>query len=292
MMRPLFAFLGAVVLCLLWLGLVVYQTGGDLAAGLASLGDSAQRAHLPGLAAKLYLQASVQERHRLQGADRASAAGKLLVQRIISHRMAAARTLLQAGYVEAAERIALEGARANYDDLQARALLLEIRLQGRDPDAARRELMLMVLKQEDPQLLCLLGQAFAAERREADAESFYRRALSRDGGHLPSLLGMARLAAARGDRQALNDWLRQAAQGAERPDEKRAVARLTPPAADPWQRAWGTVATLGRERGGALLLALAYIVFLFVPSLYGLFGRWRGAGAAPQGPVACAISNL
>jgi len=280
MIRPVFAVLGVLVLCLLWLGLIAYQNSGDGAASLAALGDSAQRAHLPGLAAKCYLLAAVQERRRLQPLARESVAAQVLVGRLIAHRMAAARTLLNAGYAEAAERVALEGARANYDDLQARALLLEIRLQGRDPDAARRELMLAVLKDEHPQLLYLLGMAFARERREADAESFYRRALARDAGHLPSLLGMAQLAAARGDRPALGDWLRQAAAVAERPDEKRALARITPPAADPWQRVWEGIGLTFRESYGLFLSALAYLVLLLIPGLYGLLRR-LGAVSPP-----------
>jgi len=291
MMRPPFVILGALVLLALWLGLLAYQNSGDVAACVAALGDAAQRVRLPGLAARCYLLASVQERQSLEGLDRESPRARLLVQRIIAHRMLAARMLLGAGYVAAAERVALEGARADYDDAQARALLLEIRLQGPDPDAARRELMLMVLQNERPELLCLLGQAFAASGRAGDAESFFRRALSRDAGHVPSLLGMAQLAAARGDHSAANDWLQKATQSAERPDERRAIARLRPPVGAPWERAWAGLVAFGREHGGSLLFALAYLLFLFSPALYGLLlrlpqnrgpGREARAGAAAR----------
>lgn len=270
MMRPGFAVLGAVVLVVVWCGLIAVQTNGDLAAALASVGDSAQRARLPGLAAKAHLMASVQERQRLQTLDRKSPAAEALVQRIIARRLAAARTLLDAGQVAAAERVALEGARADYGDVQARALLLEIRLRGRDPEAARRELMLTVLQNEHPQLLALLGQAFADLNRPADAESFYRRALSRDPTHVASLLGMAQVAAARGEAAAVTQWLGQAAAAAERPDEKRAVARLRPLAGSPWNRAMVAVQAFASNHGGSLLFGLAYLAFLFSPVLYGL----------------------
>ncbi|MCE5240100.1 hypothetical protein LLH23_16685 [bacterium] len=291
MMRPPFVILGAFVLLVLWLGLLAYQNAGDVPASVAALGDAAQRVRLPGLAARCYLLASVQERRSLERLDRESPRARLLVQRIIAHRMLAARMLLGAGYVAAAERVALEGARADYGDAQARALLLEIRLQGPDPDAARRELMLMVLQDERPELLCLLGQAFAASGRDADAESFFRRALSRDGGHVASLLGMAQLAAARGDHSAANDWLQKATQSAERPDEKRAIARLRPPVGTPWERAWVGLVVLGREHGGSLLFALAYLVFLFSPALVGLLRRSPQARASGREPQAGAAAS-
>jgi len=269
MVRPLFALIGAVALLLVWLGLVVYQANGDVPSAVAGLGDGAQRVRLPGLAAEAYLLSSRLDQRRLQGLDRQSVPGRQLVQRIIVRRMAAARVLLQAGYISAAERVALEGARADYDDLQARALLLEIRLHGPDPEAARRELMLMVLKQEHPQLLSLLGDAFAASGRPDDAERFYRRALTRDGGHLPALLGMAQLAAARHRRDEVSAWLDKAAQMAEGPDEKRAVARLRPSDPQPLVQARQVAQFMGREHGGSALFLAAYLIFLVSPSLYG-----------------------
>jgi len=276
MMRPGHAVLAAAGLLLLWLGLIAIQSNGDLPASLAALGDGAQRMHLPGLAAKGYLLASVRERQQLAALDRKSAAARLLVQHIIAHRMAAARTLLDAGYVEASERIALEGARANYDDVQARALLLEIRLRGRDPESARRELMYLVLKTEDPQLLCLLGQSFAALSRPEDAASFYHRALARDPGHLPTLIALARLASSRGDREGVAQWLHQASQSAERPDEKRAVLRLRPLDTDPWRRTASAVALVWHEHSGTFLFLLAYLALLAGPALVSLV--WRPGG--------------
>jgi tetratricopeptide (TPR) repeat protein len=290
MMRPGFAVLGAAVLVVVWCGLIAVQTNGDVAAALASLGDSAQRARLPGLAAKAYLMASVQERRRLQSLDRTSPAAEALVQRIITRRLAAARTLLDAGQVAAAERVALEGARADYGDVQARALLLEIRLRGRDPEAARRELMLTVLQGEHPQLLALLGRAFADLNRPADAESFYRRALTRDPAHVASLLGMAQVAAARGDANAVTQWLGQAAAAAERPDEKRAVARLRPLAGSRWTRATAAVAAFGSEHCGSLLFALAYLAFLFSPTAYGFLRGLSAPGRAVAGMAAVLIA--
>jgi tetratricopeptide (TPR) repeat protein len=273
MMRPLFALFGAVALLLVWLGLVVYQAGGDMASAVAALGDSAQRVHLPGLAAKAYLQASRLDQYALALVGRQSVCGPQLIQQIIKRRLAAARVLLDAGYVPAAERIALEGARADFGDLQARAMLLEVRLHGPDPDAARRELMLLVLQEEHPRLLSLLGQAFAASGRLEDARSFYQRALTRDPSYLPALLGMAQLAAAGYDRNEINKWLDQAARAAETPDEKRAVARLRPPMRQPLQQAWTVTRSLAREHGGSALFLAAFLVFLFSPSLAHLIRR-------------------
>ena len=283
MMRPLWAVLGALFLLVVWLGLIAYQTSGDVPAALTALGDSAARGRLPGLAAKCYLKASVLERQQLAVLDRDSAAAQVLVERIISHRMAAAQTLLRAGQVAAAERVALEGARADYDDVPARALLLEVRLQGPDADAARRELMVMVLQQEHPQLLHLLGKAFLDRRQYADAESFFRRALSHDASHVPSLLGMAEVAASRYDRHEINAWLDKAMAAAELPAEQRQIRELRVASPEPWQRLAQDVTALGRDHWGTLLFAAAYLLFLFSPGLYALCRRGRagqGAGGA------------
>lgn len=291
-MRPLWAVLGALLLLLVWLGLIVYQANGDVPMALAALGHSAARARLPGLAAKCYLTASVHERRALAGLDREGPRAKALVERIIAHRMAAAQTLLRAGQIAAAERVALEGARADYDDVPARALLLEIRLRGPDADAARRELMVMVLRQEHPQLLHLLGKSFLDRRQYADAESFFRRALSHDPSHVPSLLGMAEVAASRYDRREINAWLDKAVAAAELPAEQRQIRELRVASPEPWQRLAQDLTALGRDRWGTLLFGAAYLLFLFSPGLYALCRRGQDTEGGAAGSTSGIAASL
>ena len=276
MMRPLFALLGALAILLGWLGVIAVQTNGDPPAMVLSLADSAERCHLPWLAARGYLLAAQWERARLNagGSDRDSAAGRALVQRIIATRMAAARLLLQEGYTQAAEQIALEGARADFDDLQARALLLEVRLRGERAEEARRELMALLLKQETPQLLCLLGSSFAREGNKEDAAGCYERALQLDGEHVPTLVAQAELQTGAG---AAN-LLKKAAGAAATADERELVAAA--------QRRLAAGDTAVAEAASqwwlahhiSLLLVLAYVLFLASPGLRGLL---RGRGEAP-----------
>lgn len=275
MVRPLAALLGALVLLLGWLAVVAVEVNGEPAAFVAALADGAERSHLPGLAARGYLLVADLEKRRLgaPGVERQSPAAQALLRHIVETRMAAARLLLGAGYEQAAEAIALEGARANFDDLAARALLLEIRLRGAQPQPARRELMLLLLKQEHPQLLCLLGNVFAREGNTEDAVACYQRALAATPEHVPSLLAYARLAAATGQPQVAADLVVRAAAAAAGPEERRQAAlarqRLAEaplPLLGPVQAWWG-------EHSVTALLALAYLVFLLSP---GLWRRLRG----------------
>lgn len=276
MVRPLYAVLGAIAMLLLWLGLVVYESGGDAAGTAMSLADSAARASLPGLAARGYLLAADLERQRLEqcGVARDSAAGQALIRRIIATRMAAARLLLQKGYVDAAEAIALQGARADFDDVQARALLLEVRLRGQQPQAARRELMLQLLRQEHPQLLCLLGNSFAREGKTDDAAACFERALKLAPDHVRSLLALAQLRARAGQAQAAAELVDQAGRAATTADERAVVeaarTATTPTVASTHTRAshWCT------ERWPSLAAAAMYLLFLLSPLLLGsLRGR-------------------
>ena len=275
MMRPLFAVLGALALLVGWLAAVVVQAQGDPAAITLALGDSAQRSHLPGLAARGYLLSAAIERRRLyaSGVDRTSPAGQALIRHIIATRLAAARLLLQSGYVDAAESIALEGARADFDDLQARALLLEVRLRGDEPEAARREVMLMLLKRPHPQLLTLLGSSFARDGNSADAAACYERALQLAPAHLPALLAYAQLQADQRQPDAARALLAKAAAAATTAAERQTVADATARLSTGCTPAWAGLQAWCNLHAISLLLAAAYMLFLVSPALLALVTR-------------------
>lgn len=274
MMRPLVALIGALALLVAWLGLVMVQAKGNPALFALALGDSAQRSNLPGLAARAYLLSAEIQRRRLYSPEieRDSTAGQSLIRQIIATRMAAARLLLQSGYVAAAERIALEGARADFDDLQARALLLEVRLRGDKSGASRRELMLMLLNEEQPQLLCLLGTSFAREGKLEDAAAAYERALASDADHVPSLVALAELRAKQDDTTMAETLLQRAAASAEGPTERDLVLavsrRLQLSPAGPLS---GLCDWCGAH-GPSLIVLLLYVLFLISPALMGIIG--------------------
>lgn len=264
-LRPLWAVLVALLLLVAWLGLIAYRVGSDGPAMLSAIGESARRCALPGLAARAHLLAANWHRVRLAGMDRSSRAGQELIRRLMAERMAAARMLLQAGYVGAAEGLALESARADFDDIEARALLLETRLQGAGREAARRELMLLLLRREHPQVLYLLGRSFAEQGRQEDAEAFYQRALELEPAHFPTLLGMADLQIDRRDRTGAMSWAGKADGAAKGPEEKLAVQRSRATADASAVNALSTVKLWLTEHGGTLGFAGAYLVLLFLP---------------------------
>lgn len=272
MVRPLYAIFGALVILLVWLGLVLYEANGDTAATAISLADSAARASLPGLAARGYLLAADVERQRLgsSGIARDSAAGQALIRRIIDTRMAAARLLLQKGYVEAAEAIALQGAQADFDDIQARALLLEVRLRGDHPEEARRELMLRLVREQPPQLLYLLGNSFARENKQDDAAACFERALKLAPDHAPSLLALAQIRAREGQQTAAMALENQAQQAAATRDKPTAMEVANEPVAHTLSAADLGVSHWCSRRWPSLALAGVYLLFLISPSLLSL----------------------
>ncbi|MHB8996428.1 MAG: tetratricopeptide repeat protein [Armatimonadota bacterium] len=275
MMRPLVALIGALALLVAWLGMVTVQARGNPALFVLALGDSAQRSRLPGLAAHAYLLSAEIQRRRLYSPEieRDSPVGQSLIRQIIATRMAAARLLLRSGYVAAAERIALEGARADFDDLQARALLLEVRLRGDKSGASRRELMLMLLNEEQPQLLCLLGTSFAREGNLEDAAAAYERALRADADHVPSLVALAELRAKQGDTAVADTLLQRAATSAEGPNERDLVLaalrrlQLSPAGPLAGARDWCL------DHGPSLIVLLVYLLFLISPALMRIIAR-------------------
>lgn len=275
MVRPLYAILGALIILVGWLGLVALRSRGEAAAMAMSLADSAARAALPGCAARGYLLAADLERQRLLASDvaRDSAAGQALVRRIIAARMAAARVLLEAGYVEAAEAIALQGAQADFDDVQARALLLEVRLRGGRPEAARRELMRQLVKREDPGLLCLLGNSFLRSGHAAEAEACLQRALKLQPHHVRSLLALAALERAQGHTRDATALREQAGQAAVTADERAAVADAEAPASGDVAAAAARMGEWGAERWPSLAVVCVYLLFLASPAVFGPL--WR-----------------
>lgn len=269
MIRPRFAILGALVVLVGWLAVVVVEAGGDAALVARSLADSAQRCRLPGLAARGYLLAAGLDKHRLDnGVDRHSAAGRQLIERLIGARLAAARLLLQSGYIAAAERIALEGARADFDDRQARALLLEVRLRGDRAEEARRELMLRLLQREEPQLLYLLGNSFltAAAGATDDARACYARALQLDPDHVPTLVALAKLEHAEGHTDLGRKTLAQAEAAAVSADQKELVTRARHHLSARSSPLAQSLGVWGQAHGTSAVLAGVYLAFLLLPT--------------------------
>lgn len=279
MVRPLYAMLGALAIVLVWLGLVVYEAGGEAPALAVSLADSAARAALPGLAARGYLLAADLQRQRLNtsGVARDSAAGQALLRGIIATRLTAAALLFEKGYVEAAEAIALQGAQADFDDVQARALLLEVRLKGDQPEAAQREVMLQLLKQEHPQLLCLLGSSLLRDGNTEDAAACFERALKLAPDHVRSLLALADVRSRQGQAQAAAALVDQAARAAVTADERVAVEAARGGGPDD---ALAEIMRMGRwcgERWPSLALAGFYLLFLASPTLIAASRREFGS---------------
>lgn len=268
MVRPLWAVVGALVLLLGWLALVGYGAAWDPAATVQSLSDSAVRCRLPGIAARGYLLATEWRRAQLQarGPAREDAASQRLVQEIIALRLAAARTLLEAGYPAAAEQVALAAARADYNDVSARALLLETRLEGTQAQAARRELMLLVLAGEHPRVLYALGKALSRSPDTQEAEGYLRAAQRLDPQFVPAYLLLARLALARQDRATALQWLALAGQVALTRGDREAVLRVRAEA-DPRFRAQVALLRLWWEAHWGSVIALsAYLLFLLTPA--------------------------
>lgn len=272
MVRPIAACLGVLLLLVGWLGLLTYQVQGDVPALVVKLSESAWRVHLPGLTARGYLLAASLWRDRLQQTSPASPDYRVLLQQIITARMAAARSLLKAGYKEAAERVALEGARADFGNVAARALLLEVRLQGDQNEAARRELMLMLLKREDPQVLYLLGQSFIHSGQHDDGEAYLDRALALAPDHLPTLRAKLDLALTHNDKAAASKWATRALTATTDPLE-RASLRAAQAPRDLEAVRLETVRLWFSDHGVSVLLATAYLVFLFTPTFFSLFKR-------------------
>jgi tetratricopeptide (TPR) repeat protein len=280
MIRPLFAIWGALALLVLWLGLIVVQTKGNPASFVQALGDSASRSQLPGLAARAYvLSAEIQRRHLYNsGVARDSAPGQALIRHIIATRMAAARLLLQSGYIAAAERIALEGARADFDDLQARALLLEVRLRGDNAGASRRELMLMLLEDQKPQLLCLLAASFAREGKLQDAAAAYERALAVDANHVPSLVALAELRAKEGDAAAARVLLTRAKERAEGGADHQLVLAASKRLQAGPKGNLCALAVWFADHGPFALVLVLYLLFLVSPTIFMWFAAKKGKG--------------
>ncbi|MEN6645593.1 MAG: tetratricopeptide repeat protein [Armatimonadia bacterium] len=264
-MRPLWALLGLLTLLVLWLGLVLVQERGDVPSALTTIARSAERSGLPGLAANCHLLTADCYRRRLGQMDHRKAEAQPLLRAIARSRMAAARQLMQAGNTAGAEGIALEGARADFDDVEARILLLETRLQGTQTDAARRELMLLLLRQEHPQALYLLGRSFEAEQRLDDAESFFRRALQIDPRHLASILGLSEVHIARRDRPGALALLGQASTLSLSAKEKREVARVRQQADPSLTSRFEMPLYWCSQHYGSVVFGLIYVLFLFTP---------------------------
>jgi hypothetical protein len=270
MVRPVWALLGGGLLLVGWLVWVAYEAHWSPAETASSLADSAARCRLPGLSARGHLLAADLLRRELhaEGLDRQSAASRRLVREVAAERMAAARILLEEGYPGAAEAVALEAARADFTDIEARALLLETRLQGPGREAARRELMLLLLEREHPRVLHVLGKALSSLSDNRDAASYLRRAQQLDPRYFPVYPALAGLALAQHDRNAALSWLRQGAALARTGAEREATIQLQM-RADPGftaaQVALARVELWWQEHSVSALVVLGYLGFLLSP---------------------------
>ncbi|MEI6500834.1 MAG: hypothetical protein WCP21_07385, partial [Armatimonadota bacterium] len=145
-----------------------------------------------------------------------------------------------------------------------------VRLRGEKAGEARRELLLLLLKQESPRLLSLLGSSFAREGKVEDAAGCFDRALQLDGEHVPTLVAMAQLQAGSGRSGAAAALLQKAGAAATTADERELVAeaqrRLSAGASPTLDIATGW----WRAHGVSVLLALAYVLFLVAPALVGV----------------------
>lgn len=279
MLRPVGAVLVALVFLGAWLGLIAYQAGGSAPAMVATLADSADRNGLAGLAAQGYLAAArlvAQELHAGRVAPD-SARGQELLEAIVGYRCAAARLLLEGGHPRAAEAVALEAAQAQYNDVAARALLLEARSSGEATQAAaaRRELMVLLLRGEQPEVLYALGQALLRTSAADEAEGYLQRAAQRGPQHVPSRLALAETALGRGELQAARAWLTSLARIPLTPSESRAFQRLdaeTRP--EPYWRPTRLV-VWASEHGVSALMVVAFLAVLFSPTLTTLVARRR-----------------
>lgn len=270
MIRPLGALGGAFALLVIWLGSLIYQCQNNMPAIWASLGESAQRAGLRGLAAQFYLTAALKERKRLPLWERSPVLKQQSLQQIIAYRLAAARVLWAAGLPDAAERVALEACRADYDNIEARALLLEIRLENKNFRAAQQEIMRRLLVQEHPQLIYLLGKSFVMQKRWEEAESCFQRALELKATHFPSLLGMAQIAAACNEKQKLAMWLHKARLAASNIEDWDKIAALEPAEPEKLLFLWEKIQRIWQKHYGSFLYGTAYIFILLSPAFWGL----------------------
>jgi tetratricopeptide (TPR) repeat protein len=267
MVRPLYAALGALALLLGWLGLVAYQAQWQSAAAVRSLADSAERCHLVGIAARGYLLVADLRRRELRTCDERSADNtrRRLIAEIVQLRTAAARVLLDAGYGEAAEAVALAAARADYADVPARALLLETRLGSPRGNAAQRELMLLLLQDESPPVLYVLGKALSRGGYREDAAGYLHRALRLDPSHFPTYIALAELALAQQDRAGALDWLDQAAPATRSGSDRQTLVRLRSEAEPRYQALPALAALWWREHWASALVGMGYLLFLLLP---------------------------
>lgn len=267
MVRPIYAVVGAVVLLLGWLALVSYQARGEPAAAVESLADSAERCRLVGIAARGYLLAADLRRQELDrhGRHAGDETSRRLMAQIVTLRTKAARTLLDHGYRAAAEAVALQAARADYGDLQARALLLETRLGTPAGSTAKRELMLLLLQGEHPQVLYVLGKALLGGPDPQEAAGYLQRALELDPSHFPTYAALCQLALATNDRVSALYWLDRAVTIARGSWERELLVRLRA-AADPrYQPLPSLLGLWWREHWVSVVIALSYLVFVFCP---------------------------
>jgi tetratricopeptide (TPR) repeat protein len=270
MLRPIYAVLLAWVLLLGWLGLVAYRAEGVPSRVVGLLAEAADRNHLPGLAAQGYLLSSELDREVIRAASLAHKAvdRQQIIRQIITRRLATARLLLEAGYPAAAERIALEAARADFADVPARVLLLEIRMGSERGEEARRELLRLLVRGEDPQLLVLLGRSFMQSKSYPDAQQTLQRAYALAPKHLPTLLALSELAWRQSDLRSARRWLDQA-WGATATDAERVRIVAQRLKVDP---AYGARPVLLRlwwtQHSVTVVVLLAYLLLLFSPSIF------------------------
>ena len=288
MVRLRYAALFALLLTagwLLWLG---YVANWRQAVFCESLGEAALSWRLLGLGATCYSVAAASHRdelrHCLAIGDQA---GESLARReVVRVRMTVARILLAARRPDAAVHFAEEAHRADPSDVGAAALMWRVRHAGGMTAQARRELMLLGLRDASSELLTALAALFLAEERFEQARDFASRARERDSRNAEAWLVLAQVLDHEGHSEDARQAIHKAIEcAAAQPDVRLEASRLylqLHPDKSQWMMAgrgldyWGHLVVTRVAEYWAFALGLGgYVLLLFSPALAGALGMRR-----------------
>ena len=286
MVRFRYAALAATVLTAGWLAWLGYAAGWQTGEFYEGLGQAALSWRLAGLSAGCYAQAA--KVHRADWlwakyyADRP--AEQLTLSKLVRARMTAARILLAAQRPSAALAFAEDAYRADYSNLAAVALLWRVRYAGGMTGEAKRELILLGLDNQAPEILAALGELFLAESDLEQARNFAERALGEAPKVAAAWLLLARAHAQGGDTQSAHQAVAKAWYWtSDQPVVRRQTAdlylqlhrdRSSLLVAGRGIDYWWQVVGYWVEAHWVFLVGLAaYLIFLFSPAIGAQFRR-------------------